>query len=624
MLVGIKSSYAKNIADSIINIANNYSDTNRLNILKEAAYKYQNTPASLYLSLALEKEAKAQKERNYELYGLGLQAFYYLQVFDNSNLDIIISKLKTTSKKYNIYNDYIRALSYKVSLLLFQENYSSSLIANEVLLEISNKINDNDGKALAANNYYSIYVSNNDFSEAYKYIMEAKSLIDINKTNLGVYTSVYSNVLNYFNLIDDYESLYKYNSEYENIINTYLQDKPNEIIVFSPIQVKIEINYFYYFLDKYNKDNSNLNNIINAKKHLEKAKQINKNRSNQYSETLIDMSTLSYYSTLNLDNQIIILVDSIKNHIKEKASLYYPQIIKYKANALYNKGDYENAMKEYLNVYDIIDSTNIITSTNDAKLIVNNKHLSKIKEDNKKIKELLLIIITIVVSIILLIIIIYLTYSLIANKKAKHQKINLQKAYKRATNEKIEMELLRKEMSHAIRTPLNTIVGFADIIATEPEGQSKKEKDEIKDIISSSSSSLLGYIDDILYLSRIKSGKIQKDIKKIDISKLLEKYTNTTYHSSNTTIYSDPNIILKIISTSVDNNSSIIINRNKQKELEINIVNSPIIKDEYIKINTSIKISINSLLIEELGGYIELEKSKKNQNDNIKIIIPNV
>lgn len=70
-------------------------------------------------------------------------------------------------------------------------------------------------------------------------------------------------------------------------------------------------------------------------------------------------------------------------------------------------------------------------------------------------------------------------------------------------------------MSHEIRTPLNAIVGFADLLTTTDDSE---EKTEYNQIISTNSELLLRLINDILNLSKIEAGFIERKIEKFDFA----------------------------------------------------------------------------------------------------------
>jgi len=70
-------------------------------------------------------------------------------------------------------------------------------------------------------------------------------------------------------------------------------------------------------------------------------------------------------------------------------------------------------------------------------------------------------------------------------------------------------------MSHEFRTPLNSIIGFTELILSSESDPDKKEKLKL---IHSSSKSLLILLTDILDLSRVESGKLKIDYEPVDVS----------------------------------------------------------------------------------------------------------
>ncbi|MDL2244652.1 response regulator [Parabacteroides sp. OttesenSCG-928-J18] len=74
-------------------------------------------------------------------------------------------------------------------------------------------------------------------------------------------------------------------------------------------------------------------------------------------------------------------------------------------------------------------------------------------------------------------------------------------------------------MSHEIRTPLNAIIGFSEILAAEDDPENREE---FIGIIRKNSDLLLQIINDILDISRIESGKIEINVREIDINALIQ------------------------------------------------------------------------------------------------------
>jgi signal transduction histidine kinase len=71
-------------------------------------------------------------------------------------------------------------------------------------------------------------------------------------------------------------------------------------------------------------------------------------------------------------------------------------------------------------------------------------------------------------------------------------------------------------MSHEIRTPMNGILGFADLLK-EP-GLSGEEQQAYINIIEKSGNRLLNIINQIVDISKIEAGLMEKDISKSNIN----------------------------------------------------------------------------------------------------------
>ena len=81
-------------------------------------------------------------------------------------------------------------------------------------------------------------------------------------------------------------------------------------------------------------------------------------------------------------------------------------------------------------------------------------------------------------------------------------------------------------MTHEVRTPLNAIVGFSDIL---PMAQSDEERNELIKLIKQNNAHLLRLFDDMMNMSRLESGNagsiVKEDFELASLfSELVEKY----------------------------------------------------------------------------------------------------
>ncbi len=106
----------------------------------------------------------------------------------------------------------------------------------------------------------------------------------------------------------------------------------------------------------------------------------------------------------------------------------------------------------------------------------------------------------------------------IYNLMMRREKTMEQEKFQAERSNKAKSTFL-SNMSHDIRTPMNAIIGYTNLIKKEP-GLPKKTKDYL-DKIEASNNHLLALINDILDMSRIESGKMELDPQKANIVKAL-------------------------------------------------------------------------------------------------------
>ena len=112
-------------------------------------------------------------------------------------------------------------------------------------------------------------------------------------------------------------------------------------------------------------------------------------------------------------------------------------------------------------------------------------------------------------------------------QEVKDREEELIQARKLAERAELKQSFLNN-MSHEIRTPLNAIVGFSNMLTSDPE-LSEEEKQEFNTIINTNTDLLLKLVNDVLELSRIESGSLSFHIKEESVRDMLESFYQT-YH----------------------------------------------------------------------------------------------
>ncbi|GGK21810.1 hypothetical protein GCM10007962_14950 [Yeosuana aromativorans] len=152
-------------------------------------------------------------------------------------------------------------------------------------------------------------------------------------------------------------------------------------------------------------------------------------------------------------------------------------------------------------------------------------------------------------------------------------------------SEKLKSAFLNN-ISHQIRTPLNGILGFLDILEHDFSNLTPKERADYFNIIRDNSNKLLNTVEDILEVSKLNSGqaKLKSDCfsLKINLEKLIEEMKQT-YQANNNSfcfeidpdlenimIKTDKDMLMRVLKSLLDN----VFKFNIQKVLKLIVQNN--------------------------------------------------
>ena len=148
-------------------------------------------------------------------------------------------------------------------------------------------------------------------------------------------------------------------------------------------------------------------------------------------------------------------------------------------------------------------------------------------------------------------------------------------------------------MSHEIRTPLNAIVGFSELMVTcdDPE-----EKKEYINIIQSNNELLLRLINDILDLSKIESGIIERRKENFNLAKVCNELFVTIQAKM-----TNPNVELRL--DGPNSECWVLLDRNRLKQVWMNFLTNAVkcTKSGSIKMGYGIEREGLRIYVEDTG-----------------------
>ena len=202
---------------------------------------------------------------------------------------------------------------------------------------------------------------------------------------------------------------------------------------------------------------------------------------------------------------------------------------------------------------------------------------------------------------IIIIILVLLRKARKAEISAKHAANNTQKL-----NDKLEIALKKAEdaslaktrflnnMSHDIRTPMNVILGYAQLMESELDGKDMPEILEHLEKLQQSGNLLLSIINNVLDMARIESGRMELDenyCRIEDVRKSLFAVFDEKARKKDIALHYTMNVEHEHILTDVT----------KVKEIFINILSNAI---KYTPAGGSVMMSVDELPCDEPGYMI--------------------
>jgi len=176
-------------------------------------------------------------------------------------------------------------------------------------------------------------------------------------------------------------------------------------------------------------------------------------------------------------------------------------------------------------------------------------------------------------------------------------------------------------ISHGIRTPLNSIMGFSKLLGLR-NSLDPKQKEYIKGILQGSNL-LLQFVDNVVDLSQFEANNYSLRIRKYDVNQLLWEFTEDFYNQRIENKDSSINLMLvwdknqKNLSIETD---GILFKKALQRLINLIIVKYPILEFElgYHGTETNIQVFIRpvkeKLSEEELISYKEFYAADKDDS----------
>lgn len=598
------------------------ADTSRLSRLLKVTYLNQFPPGNLYFARRLYEEAVKQNNLFYENMGAYYLAICYDKKHELDTLTYWVDKLEEFAPQIGKYDYYLEQKAAISRVMASKKMVEKAVFVAKEVLKESQERKSNNGIVAAYNSLSCAYSVSKRPDESLRMLLKGYKACN-RTTKLSLSVDILSRLVSQYANRAMRDSSFYYLEKMNAALNTIVANEPETMDNWRDVMVDCQTKYMRYYMNK--KDFSQ------TEVYLEKAKAL----LTPYVDTAywlnVKLMELQYYGRIKEYDKGIALVDEVTPVVVKTYIETYELLIQYKSTLLWGKGEQDASLENLKDLLHKQDSMSLAFSTNQLKEVKEIYHIDELLLEKQKIANTNHVrAVTILIILLGLMALFYVYTKQLSRKIAKAEKEAAEAAaLSNADNQ--AKERLKLEISHDIRTPLNAVVGFAEILA-ETGDLDEDSKREYNKIIQENACQLLDYVNNILELSRLESGKIKytrENCEFIGLCREAVQMANATEKNcvraelhtdiDKQMIDTDKTRLLLLLNslmvTTVDEgfyHVTITVQRKEEKSLLlVKVVNTPLAKERFENKTAMIRNEINTHFIHSFGGYYKVDALAK-------------
>jgi len=592
------------------------NDTTRLAHLRTIAIIQQSTPPGLEVARELYQEASRLDSDKYKAYASFYMSLFYMNNGPMDSISTHTNEAMRIAEKEGIWKIYFEAAKIKANLLIMNDEFEYAIEEASRIHEKADELNDLDGKIAASTSLATAYIGSDRINESIQVLKSAYK--DASKAgNPFILIELQSLLVSTAHYMNNYDDLYNYLNDLNKTLHNYLKNKPFSES-YNSIYMFIDIHYAYYYIAKGRPEE--------ALQHLHKAEELkNHPVATGYHDIFYD-AYAEYYIYIKDYDKAIAAVDS--SIIDLKAFMpkdYYRQLVK-KATILNEAGRSLEALPLYQESLQGKDSIDHVLSSKQMEQIQNIYNVNRLLLENEQIKSNRSFIILVIIIFITALLAAFIIRALFVRKKLKEAENEMREATQTAEEANEIKNLFLSNMSYNIRTPLNSVVGFSQLMAIDPDMDDEQRK-EYSVIIKKNSEVLLNLVNDVLDISRLEAGMMKFSLQEYGVITLCnEAFYLVKGKGQPITIdfrpefeeqqiyvdtfrFSQLLISLLTYPTPIDKAITITLTVTLDKEhncVRFKTIGSPIANPEFVTQEVTIRNDINNLFLKHFGGTYEV------------------
>ena len=485
------------------------NDTLRSKILRNAFQQYMGKDIALEFldsALALSRQKGIHEE---ELYVLFDYCRHYEFRAEASEMERCFLNLKEASYRYKNYSLYYTIWLSILQARCAQGDTEYAIMQAKEMQKESIRIKYDRG----------VFVSLIALAQAQNFAEQYDEAIASYKQALTINPNAnnYSLLLIHKSLAEIYLSQQKYIEalseleQQQKVVEKLIKEDTQSINVLKNIYLEIEVSFGMVYAKTKDKDNLKMH-LTRAKKYYDKE---------IYFSYYIDYHALwgVYYKLIKDWDKCFQAFDLALSSCQGAEPFHENSILKMKAEAMLEAGRYEEAANIYKTAALKGDSLNQDMLQRHEEVYQANYKIQKALLDKELLTKQYRWIYVGASAIILILMLLAIIRAFCIHRQLRRSEEETRQALETIEATDKMKEYFLKNITYEIRIPLNTVVGFSELLSTE-KNLSEEEIQEYSVTIKHNSEKLLALINNILDLSRLEAGMMQFNVQECDAVEL--------------------------------------------------------------------------------------------------------
>lgn len=504
----ISEAVNKQVRDSIFHKADLISDDiQRSEYLRYAFQQHiglESATEYLDAALALCIRKKLNTEELWVLFDYCRQYEYRAELVKEEEW---LAKLKKASYQYKEYSFYYTMWFSVLQAHCSQGNTEYAILQAKEMKAEANRLNYDNGlfiASLALAQAYDFADRNKEAIAAYLQILKESP-----NANASSLKTIYGNLAGNYQKLKMYPEAIDALQHQLDALKKVPEDQTSDI--YKSTLLGIEISLCNIYMQMEDKENLILH-LRSAQKYYNK---------NTYIGTYIDYHALwaSYYRLTKEWDKCFYEFDIALSACRGTNPFRENKVLIMQAAALLETGDFKRAAEAYKRAAIRGDSLNQSTLLKHKEAHQANYKIQNALLEKELLTKRYLFIQVSAAAIILFILIFIIIRTYLFRRQVQYSEEETRRAFETIKAADKMKECFLHNISYEIRIPLNTVVGFAEILSSESD-IGDEEIIEYSAMVKSNSAKLLSLINNILDLSRLEAGMMKFNVQENDMVQL--------------------------------------------------------------------------------------------------------